>query len=314
MTSDPGDDREELAPDQAFAVLGNETRIQILQTLGAADGALSFSELRDRVGVRQGHQFNYHLSKLVGHFVEKTDAGYALRRPGRRVIEAVLSGAITEDPTVDSTPVEWWSCPYCDGAVEVRYRGELLERSCTECPALFRKQSRPKGPAESQDRGNLGALHLPPAGVAGRSADELLAAATTWGYGQWLLAGKGVCPRCAARVEHSIDVCEGHDASEGFCTRCDGRHAVSFQAECTNCPLQLWSPISMYLGGTPELLSFGLDHGMDPFTDPWDWGWEYEEAVLSADPFRGRFTFTLEEDSLTVTVDEDLDIIDVTEG
>lgn len=311
MTTDPGDEREELAPEQAFAVLGNQTRIRILHTLGTADGSLSFSELRDRVGLRQGEQFNYHLSKLVGHFVEKTDAGYALRQPGQRVIEAVLSGAITEDPSVDPTPVDWWSCPYCGGEVEVRYRGELLERSCTECPALFREGNRPAAPAQLQDRGNLGALRLPPAGVTGRSADELLAAATTWGYGQWLLGAKGVCPRCAARVDHSITICEDHDEGEGFCTRCGDRYAVTFQADCTNCPLHLGSPISMYLGASPALLSFGLDHGMDPLTDPWDWGWEYDEEVLSTDPFRGRFSFIIDDDALTVTVDEDLEVVEV---
>ncbi|MFB6206666.1 MAG: ArsR/SmtB family transcription factor, partial [Haloglomus sp.] len=85
-----------LSPDEAFGVLGNETRIQILQTLGEADGPLSFTELRDRVGIRQGSQFNYHLDKLVGHFVRKTDDGYELRLAGRRVIYAVLSEAVTE--------------------------------------------------------------------------------------------------------------------------------------------------------------------------------------------------------------------------
>lgn len=60
-----------------------------MQALGEAGfgESLSFTELRERVGVRQGAQFNYHLDKLVGHFVTKTDGGYSLRPTGHRVIE-----------------------------------------------------------------------------------------------------------------------------------------------------------------------------------------------------------------------------------
>lgn len=58
-----------LSPDAAFCALGNGTRIRILQTLGEAHDRLSFSELCDRVGIRHGGQFHYHLDELVGHFV-----------------------------------------------------------------------------------------------------------------------------------------------------------------------------------------------------------------------------------------------------
>jgi hypothetical protein len=92
-------DSERLSPDDAFATLGNETRLGILQTLGRAGEDLSFSVLRDRVGVEDSGQFNYHLEQLVGHFVRKTEDGYQLRRAGRRVVEAVLSGAVTDAPT-----------------------------------------------------------------------------------------------------------------------------------------------------------------------------------------------------------------------
>jgi len=51
MTGDP-DGTSTLPPDDAFAVLGNETRMEILRALGDADGPLPFSELHDRVGTR----------------------------------------------------------------------------------------------------------------------------------------------------------------------------------------------------------------------------------------------------------------------
>jgi len=111
-TGGDGADARTLPPDDAFAVLGNETRMEILRALGAADGPLAFSTLRERVGVRDSGQFTYHLDELTGHFVERSDEGYRLRRAGERVIEAVLSGAVTEAPEREPTLEESVEC--CD--------------------------------------------------------------------------------------------------------------------------------------------------------------------------------------------------------
>ena len=71
-----------LSPEEAFSVLGNRARLEILQTLGEADDTLAYSELFARMEYDDSGNFSYHLDKLVGHFVAKTDAGYVLRRPG----------------------------------------------------------------------------------------------------------------------------------------------------------------------------------------------------------------------------------------
>jgi DNA-binding HxlR family transcriptional regulator len=63
-------DREAVARTaaEAFEVLGNEIRTAMVLELADA-GPLSFSELRERVGVTDSGRFNYHLEKLVGRFV-----------------------------------------------------------------------------------------------------------------------------------------------------------------------------------------------------------------------------------------------------
>lgn len=72
---------------EGFEMLGSNTRLAILLALWQAqdpspppseqsDPDVSFSALRERVGIRDSGQFNYHLDKLVGTFVEQTDAGY----------------------------------------------------------------------------------------------------------------------------------------------------------------------------------------------------------------------------------------------
>ncbi len=70
---------EELAPADAFGRLADATRLDVLRALDAArDRSVSFSDLRGRVGVGDSGQFNYHLSRLRPHFVEKSDDGYRL--------------------------------------------------------------------------------------------------------------------------------------------------------------------------------------------------------------------------------------------
>jgi DNA-directed RNA polymerase subunit RPC12/RpoP len=150
--------------------------------------------------------------------------------------------------------------------------------------------------------------------VKGREPDEVLDAAFTWAYAEWMVADNGVCPRCSAAVRHAIEVCEDHATSVPVCPRCGRRKAVNVRLDCTNCNFRLHSVLSMYLAATTELLAFTTARGIDPLSDPWDWGWEYEEEVHSTDPFEGRFTFTIAGDTISVTVDDDLTVAEVTRG
>ncbi|PSQ07990.1 transcriptional regulator, partial [Halobacteriales archaeon QS_5_68_33] len=87
MTIDTGEpEHSTLSPDEAFAALGNEARLEILRTLGASDGPLTYAELYERVEYDDPSNFSYHLNKLAGHFVRKTDRGYGLWDAGRRVV------------------------------------------------------------------------------------------------------------------------------------------------------------------------------------------------------------------------------------
>jgi len=98
-----GDKGSRLSADDAFATLGNETRVQILRELGDAGEPLAFSTLYDRVDVTDSSQYNYHLDRLLGYFVHRVDGEYALARPGERIVEAIRSGAVTGDPELERT-------------------------------------------------------------------------------------------------------------------------------------------------------------------------------------------------------------------
>lgn len=300
-----------LPPNEAFAVLGHETRIRILRTLGEADGPLSFTELRDRLGIRQGGQFNYHLEKVVGHFVSKMDEGYRLDTAGRRVVEAVLSGAVTESPVVARTRIDW-PCELCGAPVEVAYEQERVERYCTECAGTYGEPTRP---AQSTEHGYLGAFSLPTAGFPGRSPLELQQAAAVWGHLEVLMAIVGVCPRCSARVEYSLRVCEEHDTTDERCDRCDNRHAVWLTLDCPNCIYDLRTAVGGMLVVETELQEFLAARGLNLLSPSSRYPgvvWDFEEEVLGTDPLRARYTFTVDRDAISLTIDEELDVVDVT--
>lgn len=315
--SDEGNPTQ-LSPDDAFALLGNETRIQILQILGRAHKPLRFSELFDRLSYDDSSNFVYHLEKLGSHFIHKTDDGYILSQAGKRVIKAVLSGAVTEDPVVETTHPEGWSCPYCGTAAKMGYDQERVWTACPACAGTYDESVAPRSPMGPTDHGFIGHARLPPAGIERRTTREVMEAAASWGHLDFLAMASGVCSRCAAIVEHSVDVCETHDGNDGICGRCHSRHAVQLHARCTNCIHEEVSPFVLgRLVATTELIEFLATHGLNPVS-PFRVSsfyralLNYDEVILSMEPFAARFIFSVDGDELALTVDEDLSVVDVT--
>jgi hypothetical protein len=311
-----GDESTTLPPDEAFATLGNETRVGILRALGEAGEPLAFSGLFDRVDVDDSGRFNYHLDRLVGHFVHKTDDGYRLSQAGRRVVEAVLSGAVTEAPAMERTRIDQ-PCHYCGAPIEVSVRQDRVVKYCTACPG---RTAETTGPHASDD-GYLGSLPIPPAGVQDRTPAEVFEAAWTWANLEFLAEASGVCSRCSAALAESVTVCESHDshdATDGLCGSCGNRHAVQFHADCPNCINDLHGPFVLKLVWATELLAFLTVHGLNPVSPSQASiaavdrvHMDYDETVRSTEPFVARFTFSIDDDTLALTVDDDLEVVDV---
>jgi hypothetical protein len=304
-----------LTPDDAFAVLGDETRLAILRALGEADGPVAFSDLYDAVDVDDSGQFNYHLDRLVGHFVRKIDAGYHLREPGRQVVEAVLSGVVTDTPTFDRTRVDQ-TCEYCGSTVEAQWRAGNVELYCTGCAGRYGRRH-DAGDAGDADEGYLGRLTLPPAGVRGRDADEIVRTAWTWTNLEVLAFASGICPRCSATVEYDLSVCWEHETDEGLCQSCDRYHAITVGVSCTNCIYYGSGAAALALLSETAVLDFLTDHGLDPIA-PGDITAvnsaheDYEEAILETDPLEARLTLTVDGDRLALTVDDSLTVLETT--
>lgn len=162
-----------LSPDEAFALLGNETRVDILQVLwdafesGKGGNVVPYSELFGQVDYDDSDNFSYHLEKLTDPFVRQTGDGYELKQTGINVVRAVVSGTVTDDPAFGPTRVDA-ACPVCNAPIEVMYDDEVLDISCTSCEGRSRWNDR---------AGHLFGAFVPSAGFAYRPIEEAFRAA-----------------------------------------------------------------------------------------------------------------------------------------
>lgn len=301
-----------LSPDDAFGLVAEETRLEILRTLATEDEPLSFSELFDRSEYDTSANFSYHLEKLEGHFISRTEAGYILRQTGQRIVEAIISGTLTEDPVIERM-VTGRECPFCSAPVEVSYQQERLEMYCPSCPGLVDPETKDHF---AEEHGTLGSIALPPAGLRGRSPSEMLAAADVWTNIDILANSVGVCARCSGSIEQSVTVCENHDATDGTCGECGRRYQLLFKVTCVSCHYEEVGIAIICLLGTTELLAYLTAHGLNPL-DPdsreqaeGSWA-NYEEELVSIDPLRATITYTFAGDAISLTIDEDVSVLDV---
>ncbi|MFB6125790.1 MAG: ArsR family transcriptional regulator [Halolamina sp.] len=286
---DETDEPAAMAPADAFALLGNDTRIDILQALQTAavgdETPVAFSELFDRVDVDDSAHFNYHLKKLTDHFVRKTEAGYEFRTPGRKVVRAVFAGTFTgrEELEPFDAPGECW---HCGGALEATYADERLTVECVDCDR----------PVVSHT--------FAPGGVADRDPEELLEAFHHHVRHHYCLAADGVCPECMGRMETHLT------RESTF----PGRE-VEVNHVCGRCDTHLRSAVGLNLLDTAPVLSFHAERGVDLSTEPfWTFAWcvsDERTAVVGEDPLTLRLEIPVADDEIRVTVDETLDVLDV---
>ena len=283
-------------------MLGNETRLRVLRVLARADEPRSFTDLFETAGGGDSGQFSYHLNKLVGHFVAKGTSGYALREPGRRVVDAVYAGTVTGGPDVVPASAGF-PCVVCGADVTVEYSDGKVAYRCTAC----------EGVGDPADPGLLVARPFPAAGVAGRSPPDLMRAAATWWYLDALAVSSDVCPQCSAKPDVRLRPCLDHERSSGdeVCVTCGYPFALRFEAVCPNCTFEIDSVAALSILAHPELLAFVGDHGLNVTSYGLDWAWAFEEEILSTEPLRARLTIAIDGDTRSFTLDESTAVVEV---
>lgn len=308
---------------EAFEVLGHETRLAILLTLWEAqnpggpvseptDVTLSFSDLRERLGRPDSGQFNYHLKKLAGTFVEQSDEGYTLTTPAERILHTVFAGILTDPPSLDGEPTDV-ECRQCGAPTVIDYEDGMLVERCTSCEGASQNPNHPPG--------TLQIMYRPPVGLTNRTPQEFFRKGNTWTRHRFVSMEEGVCPDCSGPVTVTPYICEAHDAADGtVCSHCGRRGEINWAFVCDVCKLEWnllsWVPIFAETG----VMSFFYEHGLDPdaLYDAAAWG-PLDDAVKDVtvtadDPVELRVTAELEGDRLTVTLDADANVIEVSES
>lgn len=300
-----------LSPNQAFGLLADETRMAILRELWDADEPLAFSDLRDRVGVPDSGNFNYHLGELTGRFVAAVDEGYALREAGSSVVRAMLSGVITSERTYEPTEVEE-RCPYCGAPAVFSYEDDRLTVRCSSCPGVLDTDEFP--------RGTFMSYAFPPAGLEDRTPEAVIDAAHAFYDGKITPMMFGVCPECAGRTTVEIDICREHRIDgDGLCDACRTRYKVWSEYQCEHCDYRRRSALWFKLMNHAAVVAFFHEHGdLNKFIPLRKLTWEnaryisdITETVIDEDPLRIRVAISFEGECLRVTVDEGLEVVDI---
>ncbi|MEZ3117391.1 hypothetical protein RYH80_15860 [Halobaculum sp. MBLA0147] len=285
--ADGGDGRDHDYDDHApltdvFDLVGHETRTAIVATLGEYDrtesdgSGLSFSTLRERVGHDDPGNFNYHLQRLVGGPVEKTDAGYTLSRVGHRLLAVVVSDRF--DPETDTDLRATTDCPVCGDSAPVRYTDGCLEVECSTHSATL----------------DVGSAFVDRVGVSRAYAT---------GYWDGVLDcssfRRGICRLCEGRTDG------------GLVERGDG---VRFEAICRQCGHRITHVPAGCVLDHPAVVALCWDHDVDVREDAARLTADHADSeVVQTDPLRVDVRVTVGDDSVVVTLDDDATVCGVVE-
>lgn len=268
---------ERQSPEGAFELLSNGLRVSIIRTLGEAEQPLSFSTLREATGGGDSGKFNYHLQKLLGHFVTKHEDGYGLSLAGDQVYGAIQSGAYTANASL--APFEFdGPCPLCgNDALLAEYSDEQAKLSCPNCEEWHSEFS------------------FPPASLDQYTREELPYAFDRWMHATVMKVLRGFCSNCGGRVD-------------GHLERASPESATPIRAlfECGRCGDTLTASAMVPALFHPVTVSFFETHDVDVLHDP---SWRYVGAtadwtveVATEDPLTARVSIRIADEGLVATI------------
>lgn len=273
---------EKVPPEDAFSLLGNETRIDIIQALWRAENdRVSFSELRDHAAVADSGQFNYHLGKLLGTFVQRDESGYGLTYAGRRIIGAILDGTYTKRAEIDPFEIGP-SCSGCESELQASYENDQFIVRCPNCEQTVLR------------------FAFPPGVLDGRPREAFAEAASRWIRAQLSFTVNGVCPNCAGDITHSITADPEHHNGK-----------VGLEYDCQRCNHHATATVGLHLSYHPAVIALYDDHDTDlngEFLQSYVSNDDQSTTVRSENPLRISVTISIGDDELELVVDEALNV------
>lgn len=267
---------------ETLSLLSDDTRLEIIEALATQrrdtpfSPEMSFSALADEVGISDTGRFNYHLDKLRGSFIEKTDEGYTLNVAGHTIVAAVLGVSVETRSQYEKTLRD--ECHVCETPVTVERNGDFVSVTC--------------------ENGHGFAEMLPPrleTNVDISTAAELAAVRAVGNIRQ---ARRGLCPRCAGQIEWSLTRDETGEVDPYD-------SSISMLGLCQTCGmLYAGSPEGFVFFESPVIARL-RELGFDVWADPVQWwirgeGGTIESFDESSGTVEARFEFSAF--SMTATV------------
>ena len=293
-------DGSNLDRNTAFSLLGDSTRLRIIEELGRATTSpetgipqLSYADLKSRVELRDSGQFNYHLKKLVGNYVAKERDGYRLRWPGIVLYRTLVAGLLTGEPEPEvGRFAVGTDCHRCGDPIEAHLYETLFRVRCWSCDA------------------NYTDIYFPSHGLANRSHEEILQAVHIRSRTVLDSMTSGQCPWCASRVTAEIQKNDGSLPSIHDTRNLD----VYIIYHCTDCTGFQYIPVSQVLLYHHATIAFYHDAGRDLTAIPsWTLGWAVTgetTTIVDTDPWEFSIRIPLDATELVAELDGDLNVVD----
>jgi hypothetical protein len=110
-------------------------------------------------------------------------------------------------------------------------------------------------------------------------------------------------------------VCQSHDSTDEVCEDCGYRYAAMSRASCTNCIFDALFMTGINALADPRFVEYLASHGLNPTSMSGDLDrviGNHVEEIVSADPFEARYTFTVDGEACTLTLDDGFAVVDLT--
>jgi hypothetical protein len=161
-------------------------------------------------------------------------------------------------------------------------------------------------------------MYRPPAGLANRTPQEFHRHGKIWDRHRIHSMIEGVCPDCSGSVTTTLYVCDAHDTDQTICEHCAMSFKIHSLFACDVCKNHWHTPAFAIIFTDTAVLSFFYEHGLDPLA-PYDdkAPGEIRDAIRMAmreeDPLELEVTVDLDGDRLTVMLDDQGEVLDVSE-
>lgn len=272
----------------AISALGNSQRLQILLALGEVERehheqrfTMTFTELYDAVDIDSSSQFSYHLNQLVGQFVSETPDGYRLTYSGTKIIRVIRSGVYESTSAFEDQEVSG-ACMFCNETTLLATLDvDQFRIRCTSCDAILVTDFCP----QSQTRN--------------RTSAEIIESFCYRIWSMYIDLRGGICPECFGPVETDVSQYEHGENAQHI-----------YNSSCRECQFLVSMPVEVPVAFHPAVLSLFWEHGISVLDVPLWKLYEYITSdvivmeIVSDEPFEARFTVTLNDESLSLRMDD----------